>query len=890
MPTGSPPSIHIFLLGRFEITRGERVLRVSDWTRRKAAALLQRLALERRLTKDQAIDFLWPEADPISGANNLYRTLHALRQTVDTALGARAADATFAFEDGTLNLGGSTWVDVHEFERLAAPSPADPSEQRLASLEQALALYQGDLLPDDLYAEWTQTPRDALRRLYREASLALVTHHRAQRDYVHAIARLTRLVTHDPADETAHRELMRVYALAGRRHEALRQYQTCLDALARELDVPPEPETSALYSQILSGELAPAPATASRVWIPPTPLHVDPDAALFGRQVEFETLLARIQKAQSGQTILLAGDAGVGKTRLAFEILRACASAGITTLIGAAYEQEGQLPYQPFIEAFNRYLVEHQQATDRNPITHHERLGTTDPEQEQWALLNSVAAFLTGLCLPSSPQGSGSVPVVLLIDDLHAAEEASLRLFHYLARQTRGAPVTLFATYRADAAVPASPFATLLHTLYRERLSETLTLEPLTQEATTRVIEQVLDGKASPDLSSAVYEIAEGNPFYVQEIARALIKTNQVEERAGTWFLRGGFGSRPPLSIPADLEGLLRQHVARLGTQVEAVMTAAAIIGREFDYETLRGVTTLSDAAVLDALDAALAGHLLEETETGYRFRHALIRRALDDALNRARRAQLHSRTAISIEAVHARRPGGLALHVEALAYHYDLSDRRDRALDYLIQAGQKAADVFAFEVAVDYFERALALIDALGLADPARRLALLEPLGEWHKILADTPRAVACFEQAIALAPTHDWQSTRRDRVRLHRGAAVALITAGELDAAEAHLRVVLAEVDEREDAPEYARLLYNGAQIHWHRGEYREAFEMAQKSLGVAERINQPDAIARAFEMLALACHSLGEWQRGIQYEQQRATLVGSGLDVTDAFDVHL
>jgi tetratricopeptide (TPR) repeat protein len=117
-----------------------------------------------------------------------------------------------------------------------------------------------------------------------------------------------------------------------------------------------------------------------------------------------------------------------------------------------------------------------------------------------------------------------------------------------------------------------------------------------------------------------------------------------------------------------------------------------------------------------------------------------------------------------------------------------------------------------------------------------------------------------------------------------------MALITAGDTAAAEAHLAAALAEVDEHEDAADYASVLYNFAQLHWHRNEYRAAFEVAQRSLAIAERLNDPAAIARAFEMLALACHSLGEWQTGIGFEQQRAALVGPSLDVTEAFDVHL
>ena len=233
MVPAQEPLVKICLLGTFEVRRGDRALLARDWPRKKAAALLKRLALERRLLKDQAIEFLWPEADPASAANNLYKTIHTLRQTLDTHLGQGAAEAIFSFEDGVLSLLPSAWVDAHEFERLCSTP-----EQHAADLEGALALYQGDLLPDDRYEEWTQLPRQALYRYQREARMALSTYRRNARDYTAAIQLLNPLLTYDPADESVHRELMRLYTLAGQRHEALRQYQVCVNALAAEIDVP----------------------------------------------------------------------------------------------------------------------------------------------------------------------------------------------------------------------------------------------------------------------------------------------------------------------------------------------------------------------------------------------------------------------------------------------------------------------------------------------------------------------------------------------------------------------------------------------------------------------------------------------------------------------------
>jgi DNA-binding SARP family transcriptional activator len=246
-----PDLIQIFLLGRFEVARAGRLLRAQDWTRRKAAGLLQRLAYERRMVKEQAIEFLWPESEVTSGSNNLYRALYSLRQTLDTFLGSGAAEEVMSYEDGVLRLRDGVWVDASEFEHLCEVVPGEQPEQRTARLKEALALYRGDFLPDERYEEWTLLPREALVRRHREASLTLAEHNLERHDYAEVTGLLSPLLSRDRADEPVHRELMRAYALSGRRHEALRQYQACVDALASELDAPPSPETMALYSQIL---------------------------------------------------------------------------------------------------------------------------------------------------------------------------------------------------------------------------------------------------------------------------------------------------------------------------------------------------------------------------------------------------------------------------------------------------------------------------------------------------------------------------------------------------------------------------------------------------------------------------------------------------------------
>jgi tetratricopeptide (TPR) repeat protein len=181
--------------------------------------------------------------------------------------------------------------------------------------------------------------------------------------------------------------------------------------------------------------------------------------------------------------------------------------------------------------------------------------------------------------------------------------------------------------------------------------------------------------------------------------------------------------------------------------------------------------------------------------------------------------------------------------------------------------------------------------MDELGIVEPARRWPILERLGTWARVLADTDRAVACYEQALALPLTDEWQPSHNDRIRMHRSLARTLIVVGRMAEAEKHLQTAVKIVTDVDQVSlGYANILYDMALWHWHNGAYQEAFAAAQHSLEIAELLDNNTARAQAYEMLALACHSLGEWRQGLNFEQQRSTLIGPNLDVTEAFDAHL
>lgn len=866
-----------------------------DISRRKALALLAYVAATGQPhSRDSLATLYWPEVAQTRARGNLRRVLSDLQQelgpdwlTVDSE--------TVAADDGL-------WLDVARFRAcLDACETHDHGPEAVCAkclplLSEAIDLYQADFMagfslrdcPD--FDDWCSFEAESLRRDYGTALDRLVVQLSKQGEHASAIEHARRRVALDRLNEAAQRQLMHLYAATGRRHDALRQYQRCTEALEAELGAAPAPETEALYQEIVGGNVGRLPAPKPS-WILPARIAVEMDqgAPLVGHAGKVDDLRARVHAAWHGQggIIFLAAEAGLGKTRMAYEVLRSAAEAGMITMVGAAYEQERHLAYHPFIEAFDRYLVEHHLAPDRNPITHYKPLGVTDLQKENSALFRATAAFLTGLTKDG--------PVVLLVDDLHAADEASLSMFHYLARQTRSAPIVLLATYRTDLPMQAqSPFGSLLNSLYRERLGDVVTLEPLLLDDTTLLVQHTLGGEADAELAAAIHTLAEGNPFFVQEIARTMLNAERLIQTDGVWRL----APDGTLHVPAGLQELLAERVRRLGETVESVLTGAAVIGREFRFSVLRRVTGLSDDDLLDALDAALDGRLIGESETGYRFQHSLIRLTLYDGLSRRRRARLHGRTGEAIEAAFAGQPGGLEPYCEALAQHFELSDERVRALPYMRQAADKAVALFAIEVASWYLMRALALMDELDVADPVQRWEILEKAGNLAKVLADTKHAVACYQAALDLyfppddspqAPT--WRPDAGDRIRVHRSLARTLIAAGRMGEAEAQLQTALGLVDEAGHiSVDQANLLYDVALWHWHTDSYQMAFDTAQRSLAIAEEVNHDVARAQAYEMLALACHSLGEWQQGLGFEQQRSHLIGPRLDVTEAFDAHL
>ena len=727
------------LLGGFEARIGARVLPLP----RKAQALLAYLALASAPTHSRAklAALLWGDTLDEDARNNLRQVLFRMRR----AFGRASPILTINGELVGLDQ-HAVQSDVATFRRLVA-NGGDQALRAAAELYRG-SLLEGLALGEPAFEEWLSNERERLHELAVEALVNLMESDERQKATDGVISAGLRLLGLDPLNENAHRALMRAYASQGRRAAALRQYQTCLDVLQRELQTDPEPDTKALYLELLRQP------PRSRVATPEATLARSGRSgrsrpSLTGRASELGALASDLEHTLSGTARIAAvfGEAGVGKTRLVEELVAVAVSRGCIALQARAYETEQGLPFALWVSALrsagvveNRAVIEELGAEWRdalNPLFRElpgrRRRGSVETEN-QLRLFEALSRLVATV--------AAAQPLVLVLEDLQWADVTSLRLLAFLGRRVRSGRVYIVVTARTEEAGRGSVLTTVLSELRRDgRLSEIM-LAPLTRPDTIRLIELLaprVQRPCSPEVVDRIWRMSEGNPFVIVEALRLA--------DPGAWP-----ESAARLPLPERVRQLILDRVEGLSATARRLAAAAAVIGQAFGYPLLHRASAVPDREAAEGVEELIRLRIFRQLGEHFDFAHDRVREAVVGSLVGPQRRRLHLAVAAAIEETHA---NDLDHHHAVLAAHYRLAEDWLRAIDSLRQASMVTAARGAFREAADVLEQALELLARLPRDDEALGRAVDIRVELWDRVvvLPDFLRGEACLLEAQALA-----------------------------------------------------------------------------------------------------------------------------------------
>jgi DNA-binding SARP family transcriptional activator len=762
----------------------------------KCRALLTLLALRagQTVSRDRLIDDVWAGAAPASAGSTLQTYVSHLRKELEPErVPGQPPRLLVTSGPGYLLRTDPGDVDAWRFERLVSEGRRllqDGGGGNVRAAEvlcQALALWRGPALAD---APATPTTHAEIARL--EELRLVAVEERVEADladgrHAELVGELEALTATHPLRERLRGQHMLALYRSGRQAEALRAYQAARRALVDELGIEPGPALRRLEQAILDQD-------AQLEAVPPRPSPRSPvsrsgtarpaaSSPFVGREPEQARLAAAWAeaRAQRRQAVMVGGEPGIGKTRLAGQVGLQAEQDGALVLGGRCTE-DLRVPYQPFAEALGQHistLAPDQLAgalgadlrdlarlvpTLVNHLPQAAASARAEPEVERWRLFEAVLAVLA--------TAARHTPVLLVIDDLHWAAEPTLLLLRHLLCSSEPMALMVVATYR-DTEV-SGPLADLLADLRREPGITRLTLTGLDPvEVTSLVVAADVRPRADvqADLAREVHAATAGNPFFVEEVLRHLAETGA---------LRRGLVS---FGLPDGVREVVARRLRRLSDRANAALAAAAVVGAEFDLELLENTGTgLGDDELLDALEEVVAAKVVLEVEDvpgRYRFIHALVRQTIYRGLTPAHRARLHRQVGQAIEAAH---PDDLGEDLAALAHHFAAGARPgavSKAVDFALRAGTYALDHLAQEDAVVHLQRGLDVLARYGPRDSARRADLFLALAEARYRLSDlsgTKAAALMAAEAARAAASAE---------RLARAAAefAHYATAGVLD-----------------------------------------------------------------------------------------------------------
>jgi DNA-binding SARP family transcriptional activator/tetratricopeptide (TPR) repeat protein len=780
-------------------------------------------------------------------------------------------------------------VDALFFESLVDRSRRDEAHDPVArarTLSEALRLWRGPALGDLADHE---VGRNEATRLWEmrltgeeerlDALLACGQHQML-------VAELMASVDAEPFRETRCAQLMLALYRSGRRAEALRTYHRHRSRLAAEVGIEPSSHLSSLEASILDNrpELDWAPLSAdsqlesrpkirvtaanssdTRTVPLPRLLGIRPSAGLVGREGEVDAIqdaFKRVMSDRGLEVVLVAGEAGVGKSTLIAESARIAFDAGACVLF-ASSQEDLATPYQLFAEALGHYVESATQAELKEMVHGHEselahllpRLSpgvpgitaskAADTDTERYLLFASVTDLIANV--------ADQRPIVLVLDDLQWADSGSLQLLRHLIAVERPIRMLVLGAYRDSEASRSADLVETLGALRRRGEISRLQLSGLNQAEVVMLMEAAAGHPlehGSLRLAQSIFLETDGNPFFVTEVLRHLLETGEISrDGTGRWI---AVDSLEGSTLSAGVREVIDARVAHVGRGAKRLLAMAAVIGREFDLDLLSAVTGTAEDDLLDVLDASAAAALVREEQGGarlYGFTHALIQRSLYQGLSATRRAQAHARVAESLERLFRHdldsRAGELALHWSSTARRGDMP----KALDYAHTAADLALADLAPGDALLHYAQALSIYQETENSDPGLELDLLIGLGTAQRQTGDPSFRETLLGAAHRAADLDDTNRLTAAALANNRGI---LSQFGEVDLEKISILEVAADRLPR-SRPDRALVMATLCQELTFSSTLERRLGLAEEAIDVAEQSCDDSTILRVLNHVA-------------------------------------
>ena len=598
---------------------------------------------------------------------------------------------------------------------------------------------------------------------------------------------------------------------------------------------------------------------------------------LIDRVEEMRLLREAADRAVHGEggVVFLYGKAGIGKTRLARELGAYARSRGMQVLSGrcpALFRMDGVPPYVLWKEVIKDYL---EACTPEQLYTVigfypievsklvpelKQKLRTIpqsfplSPEHSRDRLFEAVSQFISNI--------SKETPLLVILDDLQWTDQSSLLLLHYLARGVYKKPLLLLGAYRDTYVDEKHPLSPVLTELNRERLLQSVPLKRLSFDDVSEMIKRILEqDNVSKEFCKLVYEKTRGNPFFIEEVIKSLKEEEVLYREENKWKIK----EVSRIEFPKTVKSVIKRRIGRLGDECQHVLTLASFVGKDFTFEALSGVTGVEEDKLLELMEKMLKAELVKERvirgEGVYSFADIIVRDVVYEEVSFSRRKRLHDVVGRALEKVYAKK---IDEHLGELALHFLESGDEEKALDYFLKAGEKAAKVYANSEAASYFQSALSLLEEKE-GELREKGRVLERLGGIKRLVGEHNTCMKHWNDALLL-----WeQLNEKGKVSgLHRKMANVLWEEmGDTKKAKDHQEKAVKILETEPEGVELASLHEDMAHMYYRVGDMVKALSWAEKALKLAKKLNAYEVIASSYTSLGTIFSFTGDKKKALE-----------------------